>query len=211
MRIAVVGAAGRMGSLLMKEGINRGHEMTAIVRDVYIVPDPSVRVIEGDVHDLVFNDIWDQDVILNAFGVWELGNVGQHISSLMHLADILEGKEIRLLVSGTAGNLYLDEDLTTRIIDLPDFPKGAYPIVSAMCEAYDMLRAREEVKWTYFSPAPDFKPNEERSGIYRLGGETVPRNMKGKSEIGYADMAVAMLDEAENGEHICERISVYTV
>lgn len=210
MKIAIIGAAGRLGSILIKEGVRRGHEMTAVVRDVYIVPNPRVNVIENDVHDLSREDLEAFDVVIDALGVWEAKKVEQHISSLVHLADILSGGDTRLLVAGTAGNLYLDSAMTVRIIDLPDFPKGAYPVVSSMCEAYDRLAARNDVNWTYFSPAPDFQADAGRVGHYRIAGEILPRNRRGKSEVTYADFADAILDEAERQEYVCKRITVYT-
>jgi len=211
MRVAVIGAAGRLGSLIAREGVERGHEVTAVVRDVYMVPSPAVKVIECDVHELAADDLREQDVVIDAFGVWEKSKAEQHVTSLSHLADILSGKETRLMIVGTAGNLFIDEEQTTRIIDLPDFPRGAYPIVKAMCEAYDKIKGRNDVNWVYLSPAPDFKPNGERSGVYRVSGELLPRNMRGKSEVSYADFASAVLDITENGSHIHEHVSIYSV
>jgi len=211
MKITVIGAAGRLGSLLVREGLSRSHEMTALVRDVYMVPDPSVRVIECDVHELSADELANQDVVIDALGTWEKAKVHTHITSLAHLADILSGSQTRLLVAGTAGNLYINEKLTARVIDLPDFPKGAYPVVKAMCDAYDALKARDDVNWTYISPAPDFKADAERSGVYRIAGELLPRNMRGKSEISYADFALCLIDTAEKGGYLREHISVYSL
>ncbi|MCL2539137.1 MAG: NAD(P)H-binding protein [Oscillospiraceae bacterium] len=211
MKITVIGAAGRLGSLLVKEGLARGHEVAVVVRDAYMVPSQDIRVIECDIHELLADDVREQDAVVNAFGVWEKDKVGQHISSLSHLADILAGKETRLLIAGTAGNLYVDERQTVRIIDLPDFPEGAYPVVKAMCDAYDILKVRSDVRWTYLSPAPDFAPKGRRTGVYRISGERLPRNMRGKSEVSYADFAAAIFDVAEDGAYIREHISVYSV
>ena len=33
MKIAIIGASGKAGSLILKEAVSRGHEVTAIVRD----------------------------------------------------------------------------------------------------------------------------------------------------------------------------------
>lgn len=41
-----------------------------------------------------------------------------------------------------------------------------------------------------------------------LAGEEFTVNEKGESYISYADYAVALVDEAEKGNHIRERISV---
>ena len=47
-----------------------------------------------------------------------------------------------------------------------------------------------------------------RTGKYILGGEELTLNSKGESVISYADYAIAMIDEAENGKHIQQRFSV---
>lgn len=70
------------------------------------------------------------------------------------------------------------------------------------------LRERNDVKWTYISPAADFQAEGERTGKYILAGEELTLNDKGESIISYADYAIAMVDEITNGNHIQERISV---
>ena len=70
----------------------------------------------------------------------------------------------------------------------------------------DTLRKREDVRWTYISPAADFQA--DGTGQYALGGEELMLNAKGKSEISYADYAIAFVDESEKGNHLNQRISV---
>ena len=70
------------------------------------------------------------------------------------------------------------------------------------------LRKRDDVKWTYLSPAADFQADGERTGKYLLGGEELTLNERGESVISYADYAIAMVDEAMSGNHIRQRISV---
>ena len=41
-----------------------------------------------------------------------------------------------------------------------------------------------------------------------MGGEELTLNAKGESVISYADYAIAMVDEATQGNHIQQRISV---
>ena len=77
-----------------------------------------------------------------------------------------------------------------------------------MAKALGELRQRNDVKWTYISPAGDFQADGERSGKYILAGEELTLNSKGESIISYADYAIAMVDEIEKGDHIGQRISV---
>ena len=92
--------------------------------------------------------------------------------------------------------------------DGPDFPDVFKPLAAAMAKALGELRARRDVKWTYISPAGDFRADGARTGKYILGGEELTLNSKGESMISYADYAIAMVDEAVNGGNIQKRISV---
>ena len=67
---------------------------------------------------------------------------------------------------------------------------------------------RNDVKWTFISPAGDFQAEGEKTGAYILAGEELTLNEKGESIISYADYAIALVDEIEKGNHIQERISV---
>ena len=79
-----------------------------------------------------------------------------------------------------------------------------------MGKALGELRQRDDVRWTYISPAADFQAEGERTGKYLLAGEELTTNDRGESIVSYADFAIALLDEAErtNDAHIQQRISV---
>ena len=120
----------------------------------------------------------------------------------------MANKNTRLLVVGGAGSLYTDESLTTQLFTTPDFPADYLPIATNMAKGLEVLRKRNDVKWTYISPAAEFVYDAERKGEYQLAGEVFTVNTKGESKISYADYAIAMVDEAEKGNHINQRISV---
>ena len=147
-------------------------------------------------------------MVIDAFGAWTEEALPQHSTSLKHLCDILSGTDTRLLVVGGAGSLYVNPEHTVCVADGPDFPDIFKPLAAAMAKALSELRERGDVKWTYISPAGDFQADGERTGKYILGGEEITLNSKGESIISYADYAIAMVDEAVNGNNIQKRISV---
>jgi len=208
MKIAVIGAAGKSGSFIAKEAIARGHEVTAVVRDRSKVNEPKAKVLEKDLFSLTYDDIKENDVIIDAFGAWTEDTLPLHQTSLKHLADILSGKSNRLLVVGGAGSLYVNPEHTLRVMDMPDFPDMFKPLAGNMGAAFDSLRARKDVKWTYISPSANFVADGQRTGKYIAGGEELLVNSKGESQISYADYAIALLDEAENDRHIQTRFTV---
>lgn len=121
MKIGIVGASGKAGRLILKEALDRGHEVTAIVRDHSKVT-AEVPVIEKDIHDLTREDIQHFDVLVNAFGA-PLGNSRGHIDAGRALIKLVEGTDIRLIVLGGAGSLYTDDSKTVKVVDAPGFSR----------------------------------------------------------------------------------------
>lgn len=206
MKIAVVCANGKAGKLIVKEALNRGADVTAVVRSDNQTE--AKNIIKKDLFDLTTDDLKGFDVVVDAFGVWMEDTLPQHSASLKHLCDILSNTGIRLIVVGGAGSLYVNAEHTACVADGPDFPDIFKPLAAAMAKALSELRCRKDVKWTYISPAGDFRADGERTGKYLLGGEELTLNSKGESVISYADYAVALIDEAVNGNNIQKRISV---
>ena len=206
MKLAVIGANGKAGKLIVKEAVNRGLDVTAVVRGDNTTV--AQEVLKKDLFDLTAADLKGFDVVIDAFGAWTEETLPQHSTSLKHLCDILSGTDTRLIVVGGAGSLYVNPEHTVCVADGPDFPDVFKPVAAAMAKALGELRARRDVKWTYISPAGDFRADGARTGKYILGGEELTLNSKGESMISYADYAIAMVDEIESGDHMRQRISV---
>lgn len=158
--------------------------------------------------DITAEDLKGFDVVVDAFGAWTEEELPLHSTSLKVLCDALSGTDTRLMVVGGAGSLYVSQEHTVCVADGPDFPDMYKPLAATMAKALSQLRQRNDVKWTYISPAGDFQTEGERSGEYILGGEELTLNEKGESIISYADYAIAMVDEIVKGAHIQKRISV---
>ena len=206
MNMAVVCANGKAGKLIVKEAVERGLDVTAIVRGEN--RSAAKKALVKDLFDLKSADLKGFDVVVDAFGAWTPETLPLHSASLKHLCDILSGTDTRLLVVGGAGSLYVDPEHTAQVMDGPDFPEVFKPLATNMGKALDELRGRNDVQWTYISPAGDFQAEGERTGKYIQAGEELTLNGRGESIISYADYAIAMVDEAVSGNHIRQRISV---
>ena len=206
MKVAVVAANGKAAGKIITEAMNRGFEVTAFGRKENNTD--AKNYVKKDLFDITTEDLKGFDAVVDAFGAWTEDTLSQHSTSLKHLCDILSGTDIRLLVVGGAGSLYVNPEHSAQVFDSPDFPDVFKPIAKAMATALTELRDRNDVKWTYISPAGDFQADGECSGKYILGGEELVLNNKGESIISYADYAIAMVDEIEKGNHIRQRISV---
>ena len=206
MKIAVVCANGKAGKLITNEAVERGLDVTAVVRGENKTN--AKQVISKDLFDLTKEDLACFDVVIDAFGAWTPDVLPQHSTSLKHLCDILSNTDTRLLVVGGAGSLYVNPEHTMQVMDTPEFPEMFKPLAQAQGKALEELRERKDVKWTFISPAGDFQAEGAKTGKYILAGEELTLNSKGESVISYADYAVAMIDEATKGNHIQQRISV---
>ena len=206
MKMAVVCANGKAGKWIVKEAVERGLDVTAIVRGEN--RSAAKKALVKDLFDLTNADLKGFDVVVDAFGAWTPETLPLHSASLKHLCDILSGTDTRLLVVGGAGSLYVDPEHTAQVMDGPDFPEVFKPLATNMGKALDELRGRNDVQWTYISPAGDFQAEGERTGKYIQAGEELTLNGRGESIISYTDYAIAMVDEAVSGNHIRQRISV---
>lgn len=206
MKIAVVCANGKAGQLITKEAADRGLDVTAIVRGTN--KSAASKAVVKDILELTAEDLQTFDVVVDAFGAWTEELLPLHSTSLKVLCDALSGTDTRLLIVGGAGSLYVNREHTACVADGPDFPDMFKPLAAAMAKALSELRQRNDVKWTYISPAGDFQAEGERTGEYILAGEELTLNEKGESIISYADYAIAVVDEIVKGSHIRQRISV---
>ena len=206
MKLAVVCANGRVAGKVIAEALNRGLEVTAFGRKDNNTQ--SKNYVKKDLFDLTKEDLKGFDAVVDAFGAWTPETLPQHSTSLKHLCDLLSNTNTRLLVVGGAGSLYVNKEHTMQVVDTPDFPEAFKPLAKAQGKALEELRKRNDVKWTFVSPAGDFQADGERSGKYILAGEELTLNSRNESIISYADYAIAMVDEIEKGSHIQQRISV---
>ena len=206
MKIAVVCANGKEGKCVVREAMDRGLDVTAVVRGEN--RSDAEKTIVKDAFDLTAADLKGFDVVVDAFGAWTPETIPGIPAAVKHLCGLLRGGETRLVIVGGAGSLYVNSEHTLCVADGPDFPEAFKPLAAAHDEALKFLRTQKDVRWTYVSPAADFQADGARTGGYTLGGEELLLNAAGESVVSYADFAIAMVDEVISGAHVGQRISV---
>jgi uncharacterized protein len=208
MKIGIIGASGKAGSLILKEALTRGHEVTAIVRDEARVQIKGASVLEKDIFDLKAEDIKEFDVVVNAFGAAP-GKEHLHVDAGKILIEAMKGApQTKLIVVGGAGSLFVDEAKTIRVLDTPEFPKEYFATAFNQSKNLGDLQNATDIQWTFISPSAFFDPQGNRTGRYKLGKDNLLVNSKGESYVSYADFALAVLDEIENPQHINQRFTV---
>jgi putative NADH-flavin reductase len=211
MRIVVFGANGTIGSVIVDEALERGHDVTAAVRSPEKVQakHPNLRVVGARIDDAasVAAAVEGHDAVVDSVG--GLGHDNPRIS-IECMGPLTEGMARagvrRLLVVGTAGTLEVEPGLMRK--DQPSFPDFLMGEATAQVEVQQFLKAlsREALDWTYFSP-PALIEAGERTGKLTLGRDQLLYNSKGESFISNEDFAIATLDELENPQHLHSRFT----
>ena len=204
MKIAIIGATGNAGSLILNEALSRDLAVTAIVRHPEKLK-VKVPILVKDLFELTKKDVAFFDVVIDAFRPPN-GQEELHQTSLKHLSTILQGTDTRLIVVGGASSLFIDEK--HRMIDVSDPKAVYYPTAYNMYQAFMDLRAAQQLNWTYISPAANFVPNGVRTGHYQISDDHLQKNDEGKSEISMADYAIAVIDEVIEPRHLNQHFSV---
>src|SRR4051794_29718850 len=204
MKLIIFGASGLLGARLVTEALDRGHEVTAVARDLSRLDDRDGRVRTASA------DATDPDSVAAVVGGHDVAvsAVTQHQAPemLVHAARaLLEGlaraSVPRLISVGGAGSLQVAPG--QRLVDTPDFHEEWKPEALAGADALEVFRqadADTPVEWSFISPGALLAPGE-RTGRYRLGGDQLLVDEDGRSHISMEDFAVAILDEVENGAH----------
>lgn len=210
MKIALIGATGFIGSQLLQEAVQRGHQVTALVQHPEKVsPLPGVQAQAIDVLDTaaLSQALRGHEVVISAFSGHAQADVLAYF--LRGFQSILSAAKAaaapRLLVVGGAGSLEVAPGVS--LLDTPQFPAEWKASAEGARQALNLLRAEAELDWTLLSPAAMLAPGE-RTGVFRLGGDQLLSDAQGQSRISVADYAVAMLDEMEKPAHRRQRFSV---
>jgi putative NADH-flavin reductase len=214
MHIALFGAGGQIARRIAREALDRGHQVTAVVRDpgTFQKYDDRLEVVRGDATDAasVARAAKGADAIVNAISPRPSPS-GRPASSLVvgARAVIAGAKRAgieRLIAVGGASSLEVAPGV--RLFDAPGFPEVYKAEARKGIDSLDVYRNESgDLDWTFISPAAEIGPGE-RTGKYRTGGDQLLTDKNGRSFISYEDYAAALVDELESGRHRRQRMAV---
>jgi len=201
MKVAVIGATGHAGTRITSELLDRGHQVTAIVRNPGKVPSkPNLVARQGDVFDVegLAALLKGHDVVVSSvhFGASDPEKL---------IAAVKAAGVRRYIVVGGAGSLEVAPGL--KLFDAPGFPAEYLTEAKKGGVFLDRLRAETALDWTFISPSAFFIPGQ-RTGKFRLGADQLLTAADGKSSISFEDYAVALADEVETPAHVRQRFTV---
>ena len=210
MKIAIIGATGFVGGNVLKEAAARGHAVTAIARNADKVPSLSgvtARSIDVTDEAALQQALSGHDVVISAFnpGWGDPDIYSKHRQGSAAIARAARLAGVRLIEVGGAGSLYAPDG--SQFVDSPQFPAEYLDGARAARDALEDLRKETGLDWTFLSPPFELAPGP-RTGKYRTGGDHPVMDEAGRSTISVADLAVALLDEAEKPAHRGRRFTV---
>lgn len=211
--VVLIGATGFVGSGILAELVNRGHKVTAVVRDASkLMQSHNVTVVEEDVAhvEAIAKIAEGKEAIISAY------NPGWANPDIKRLTETNYPKIVeaakksgvgRLLIVGGAGTLFCAPGL--RVVDSGAIPAEIMGAVRSLGDFYlNTLTKETEIDWVFFSPAGAFDENGTRTGQYRLGKDDLIVDAEGNSHISVQDYAAAMVDELEKPAHHKERFTI---
>lgn len=211
MKITVLGAAGNVGRRVVAEALSRGHEVTAVVRNSasssrYLAP-TKVRIGDaGNIED-VANASVGQDVVISAIKPTP-GNKSETVATTNALMGGVAQTGVRLLIVGGAATLTVPGTGGKTVIEDSNYlPVSARRVGQASADQLEACCLESRVDWAYLSPPAQLVPGV-RTGNYRLGIDELLLDAQGNSMISMEDLAVALVDEAEQPQHHQTRFTV---
>jgi uncharacterized protein len=211
--IVLIGASGFIGSAILKEALDRGHSVKAVVRhpEKIKIIHKNLVVEQGDVSfiETVMRKCKGADSVISAYNPgWTNPDIAIETSRVYRtiLEGIRQSGVKRFLVVGGAASLYISPG--KRLMDAGVIPESFLPTVKALADFYlKDLTEEKVIDWIFFSPAGNIAPGE-RTGKFRLGKDDMILDSEGKSNISVQDYAVAMIDELEQHTHTRERFTI---
>ncbi|WEK19990.1 MAG: NAD(P)H-binding protein [Candidatus Pedobacter colombiensis] len=213
MKTVLIGASGFVGASILNELLNRGHEVTAIVRHAEKITTKNDKLIVKAIDVLNTDEltaaIQGADAVISAY------NAGWSNPSLY--IDFIAGSEAiqkavkasgvkRLIIIGGAGSLEIDGE---QLVDGPDFPEAYKAGATAARDYLNTIKQEKDLQWTFFSPAIEMHPgiDKGRTAQYRLGQNSPVFDETGRSSLSVQDLAVAIVDELEQNKHLQQRFT----
>lgn len=203
MKIAMIGATGKIGQHIAEEAQKRGHQITAIVRrDVKLegtLSTVAVNVVDLQDTKALADVLRGHDVLASAYGP-ALDNITAVLDVTKSLIAAARASGVkRVIVVGGAGSLEIAPG--KQLVDAPTFPAIYKEVALAHREALGLLKNATDLEWTFFAPAAEIGPGEKR-GQFRVGARTLITNTEGRSQVSYPDYADAFVNEIDQANYV---------
>ncbi|GAA1514620.1 NAD(P)-dependent oxidoreductase [Brevibacterium permense] len=205
MKITVIGATGMVGSRIVAEAADRGHDILAASRRPNSTSAVSTAAVRPGVQALPVDARIASDLNAALAGADAAvltvqaapGQTSQFLSLTEAVLTATAHAQVPLLVVGGAGPLRSPVDPDSIVLNDPEFVAEEWrDLAAASLAQLEVCRNHAADRWTYVSPPAVLEPGDRLSD-YQRGTTIVLTDLDGRSWISTEDLAVAVVDEAE--------------
>jgi putative NADH-flavin reductase len=206
-KIAIIGATGMSGRKLVAEGVARGHEVTALVRNVEKAKTlfgDTVKYQKCDALSVNENELKDFDVVINAFS--NHTRPLENLQVTVRLIEIFEHlPNVRFIQILGASSLKLrDGRFMLTLIDTEENVSWIAEPKYGVASLYALEASK--ANWTGVNPQAEYYDAEASEYVITPGEFTHASD--NKSHVSSGNMAQGIMDEIENEKFIHARFSV---
>lgn len=204
-RITVIGGTGYAGSAVVEQAAGRGHQVTALSREIPMAPVVNVTYVQGDATDAatLSSVIAGADVVVTALaprGV--LTDTFRAVNRV--IAQLADAAGARLYVVGGFSSLRPAPGVDRFVTDLSNVPAEVRDEVLAGAALIidDLPATPARLDWVFVSPALRFGAHApgEPLGRYQLGDDVAVEPDTGGA-ISAADYALGLVDLIDDDTH----------
>jgi uncharacterized protein len=203
--VAAAGIVGVLSSLLLRQALEGGHIVNALVRhpEKLTLQHPNLTLYVGDALKLedVRAAVQGQEAVITALGGGMQGPFDVLTAGLSNILEAMQENDIRRIVATAAAGV-LQHDAHSLRRDQPDFPPLFKVISQAHLEAYSILQS-STIGWTLL--CPPMMPEGAATGQYRVLTDYAP---EGGVQISTGDLAHFALGEVERQAFLHKRVGI---
>lgn len=198
-KLVIFGATGGTGREVVRQALDRGHEVTIIVRNPlsFDIQHPRLKIIQGNVlqSSTFIKHMWGIDAVISCLGVGRSREpTTLYSAGIENIISAMEMTGVQRLICISAGALFVNKQMglfisiLTKLV-LQKILKEMYADMRLM----ELIVEKSKSDWTIVRP-PMLK-DKPFTGVYRTA---IAGHIKSPFSIGRADLADFMLNILED-------------
>lgn len=194
MELIIFGATGQTGSAAVEIALEKGHNVTAFVREPekMTLTHRNLRIVQGDALDYesVASAIVGHEAVISALGARTLDPTTLHSEASQNIIRAMEQHGIQKIAVVLSVGLLVDEVEPQFVHVMQEHRRIA-----------ESLRA-SSLEWV--GVCPPYITQDKPSGNYWVGNNTVPPRF----QVSRYDLAAFCVQQMENNQHVHQLVGI---